>query len=93
MFDQVEQAELVHGPERIGPPKFLDCVFAVVGRSEQDGMEVSDGGDVPGVTDQAAHTKAEWVVEKVADNDFNDFLGKPAGRGQGCGGSFQRCVP
>ena len=55
-------------------------------------MKVTDGGDVPGVTGQAACAEAERVVEKLVDNHFDDFLGKPVGRRQACHRCFLRFV-
>lgn len=36
-------------------------------------MKVTDSGDVPGITNQAAHAEAEWVVENMADDHFDNF--------------------
>ena len=52
-------------------------------------MKVTDGGDVPGITGGAACAEAERVVEKMADDNFDDFLGKPVGRGWACGSGLR----
>ena len=70
------------------PPKLPVSVLAV-GRSNQGAMKMSNCGDVPGVTGQAACTEAERVVEKMANDHFDDLLGEPVGRGQACCGGLR----
>ena len=62
------------------PPKFPVSVLAE-GWSNQGTMKVTGGSDIPGVTGQAACAEAERVVEKMADDHFDDLLGKPVGQG------------
>ena len=70
----------MHGLERIMPPKFPAPVLAV-DWSNQGTMKVTDSSDIPGITGQAACAEAERVVEKMADDHFDDLLGKPVGQG------------
>ena len=62
------------------PPKLPVSVLAI-SWSNEGAMKVTDGSDVPGITGGAACAEAERVIEKMADDHFNDFLGKPVGRG------------
>ena len=57
-----------------------------IGSNDEIMMEMRNGGDVQGVASQAAGAKAEQVIHKVSDDDFDDLLGKPGGSGRACCG-------
>ena len=45
-------------------------------------MEVRDGGDVPGITNQGAREEAGSVIDKVGNHHLDDLQGKFDGRGR-----------
>ena len=73
--------------EGIGPCKFLAPSISV---GVEDVMEVGDGGDVPGVTSQAARAETTRVVGEVGDNLLDDLVGKPGDGGPAPRGGLTR---
>ena len=55
-------------------------------------VEVGNGGDIPGVAGQGAREEAACVIDKMDDDDVDDFLGKFGGRRWACRRYLQRSI-
>ena len=44
-------------------------------------VEMRNGDDMPRVTGQGAREKTVRLIDEMGDDDFDNFEGKPGGRG------------
>ena len=93
-LDEGKQAKLVEVLDRSGPQEFIlrlrgqgpDC-------SDKCVVEVRNGGEIPGVAGQGAREETGYVVDKMGDDDFDNFQGKPSGRGRPSPGPGSSLAP
>ena len=89
-LDERKQTKLMLAQERFRPSLVL---VQAINWNDKSVVEVRDGGNVPGATDQRACEEIGFLVDKIGDDRFDDLQGKPGNRGPGCRMGLRRCTP
>ena len=56
----------------------LEIAHVGVNTNGEGAVEMRDSGDIQGVAGQGTRSETARVVEKIGDDNFDDFLGKPS---------------